>query len=330
MAYRNPIQVADNENASHFIKFKPSLEYGFRQDSLIKRERTSDFRNWSPMKLSDASSMFHNFYGLETDIFLRHRDKAFKAFESGDTSGGSPPEANFARNLNYQTPFPKPDERYDGSNVIQTDFAPRQEVTYLGGDAFLYSVNNQMNKFYTNDNFVESNFLGFGQFLFKSTLRGRSSRYGGLVDHYVAIATWEVPQDQLGIGSYSVYVDGEYVTLNAFDGSYQEYLSQLEMQISGDARLIPEIKGSITYSSFTLSDNNGQNIPFRKTEAKVERIDKFPIYAEDDNGKSYIKDVEDIEPPITRNQVNEGGLFFNYVTSGNEDIRNLQPNNYPI
>lgn len=325
MAYRNPIQVADNEPASHFIKFKPSLEYGFRQGSLIKRERTSDFRNWSPMKLSDASSMFHNFYGLETDIFLRHRNKAFES-----TSGGSLPEAKFARNLNYQFPFPKPDQRYDGSNVIQTDFSTRQDVTYLRGDAFLYSVNNQMNKFYTNDNFVESNFLGFGQFLFQSTLAGRSSRYGGLVDHYVAIATWEVPQDQLGIGRYIVYVDGEYVTVNAFDGSYQEYLSEAEMQISGDARLIPEIKGSLTYSSFTLSDNNGQNIPFRKTEAKVERIDKFPIYDEDDNGKLYIKNVEDIEPPITSNKVNEGGLFFNYVTSGNEDIRNLQPNNYLI
>lgn len=326
MSYRNPIQVAENEKASHFIKFKPSLEYGFRQGSLIKRERTSDFRNWSPMKLSDASSMFHNFYGLETNIFLRQRDKVYG---SGDTDGTFP-EANFATNLNYQSPFPKPDERYNGSNVIQTNFAPRQDVTYLRGDAILYSVTNQMNKFYSNDNFEESNFLGFGQFLFQSTLSGRSSQYGGLVDHYVAIATWEIPQDQLAIGRYRVYVDGEYVIVNAFDGSYQEYLIELEKQLSGDTRMIPEIKGSLTYSSFTLSDNNGQNIPFRKTEAKVERIDKQAIYAEDDNGNLYIKDVEDLEPPITSNQVNEGGLFFKYGTSANEDIGNLQPNNYLI
>lgn len=327
MTYRNPIQVAENEKASHFIKFKPSLEYGFRQGSLIKRERTSDFRNWSAMKLSDASSMFHNFYGLETDIFLRQRDKVYG---SGDTSDGTFPEAKFATNLNYQSPFPKPDERYNGSNVIQTNFAPMQDVTYLRGDAILYSVTNQMNKFYSNDNFEESNFLGFGQFLFQSTLSGKSSRYGGLVDHYVAIATWEIPQDQLGIGRYRVYIDGEYVVVNAFDDSYQEYLSEAEMQISGDARLIPEIKGSLKYSSFTLSDNNGQNIPFKKTEAKVERIDKEPIYAEDDNGDLYIKDVRNLEPPITSNHVNEGGLFFKYGTGANEDIGNLQPNNYPI
>lgn len=310
----NPIIQPSGITVAPFVKFDPSKEYGFKIDNFISRKATSDYRNLSYLSARDASNLFHNFYGLTTDISVTH---------TIPLAGGANNEAKFPESIDYQTLSP-PESRYSGGQVYQASTSPRQSVTYLGGSANLFSVTNQMNKFYSNDQFTPEAFLGFGQVLFNCTLRGRTSRYGGTVDHYLLIASYQLDARYLPIGHYRETIDGVSTLLNAFDGTYKAYLNQLEYI---DPRLKPELKASINYGSFTLSDGRGNNISLKTTEAKVEQTDFTPRYREDEEtGESYVVGVDALEPPKTKLDVT-GSKFYQYSA---QNTSYLEPNNYLI
>lgn len=311
----NPVTYGNGLEAEHFVNFNPSLEYGFRTGNLIKRERTNVFQNINYLSLEDASSLFHNFYGLRVSGSISQRE----------TSGS----AKFPSTMNYQT-MSNPRSRYSGGQVNQVQFGTiRDNDAYVGGTANLYSTTNQMNMFYSQPN-GEGNFLGFGQFLFSGDLRGRTSRYGGEITHYIAIASWEVPKNFIPGSAVSVsnpdYGEKEgaspYKYVSYFDGEYQRHLNSLYWQ---DRRLIPNVDGTYNTTQITFNDYNGNRIQLKKTEAVITKVSKYPIYKYREDGSRYLEKVEDIKPPRTTFNIGEG-LFYKYSGSTSK----LQPNNYGL
>jgi hypothetical protein len=196
-----------------------------------------------------------------------------------------------------------------------------------------------MYKFYSQPNGL-GNFLGFGQFLFICGLNGDTTRRGGSVTHFVQISTWEVGQDDIQSTYNGLYEvrdpekPTEKIIVDAFDGSYQKYFFDSQMSAPNplyrDPRLVPQVEASLTYRSFNLRDNNGNNIPFKITEAYVGVTSFEPVIEEDENGDQYIDRIITYPPPQTKIEIKEGGLFYKYIQRGNENLGNFEPNGFSL
>lgn len=307
------IQPSDFQ-VTPFVRFKPSLEHGMRvsQMNRIRRSTSDEYSSSSPINLRDASSLFHNFYGVGITGSFSHS-------VSDDQLGGS---GEFQESLDYQS-LVKPESRYNGSSGGFHNMNMLGLPRFLSAFAVLYNVTNDMVRLYSQEppDFDDTGFIGFGIKLAEIKMTGVTSpRSGGSFDRIVTLASYPVKKENVFIGTQ--VVGGERVSF--WDGSLQAYWATRDW---GHPDLFPEAEGTFETSTFRLRDNSGNNIPLVKTVVEYKTTAKAPIWKYNkQKQKSEIVGATRTPPPNGNCDFVGSGKFFDY--SG--DVSHLQPNNYPI
>lgn len=300
----NPIIQQHDIKVDPSVLFSPFYEYGMPIHNARRVDR-GDYFDFDPMKLSDATSIFHNFYGIECAVQIQHR--------------GEPSRVSaLAPSLDYQT-MVEPIRRYQGVTVpFESNYTQGEFVTYLGIFGFLYPATRLLMAFNgTPPENSDSGFFGFGIKLAEIGISARSSRFGGQVYKNKSLKTYRDGIQNAPIGI--INVGGE--DLSVFDGTYQQFQNNRSWQ---HPDLKPDISAKYSFQTYRLRDNSGQVIPFIEETFEYEIVNKQPKY--NDDGE-IIGAISFHPPEVLFFEFQGDGKFYNHTRG---DLSYLQPNVFPV
>lgn len=296
--------IPDNQVAVPFTYFNPKYEYGFPVDGL-PRFRTNVVENFKALSSQEASSLFHNFNGIDFEASITTKGVVDEA------SGGAVEDGQTAA---YNGPLTlknvvSPQERYFGSIVNQDGGATLNESDgFCSIFAFIVDPTQRLNAFFAFNPPINSyeGFKGFGINIFGCTIKGNVSRYGGSFHQTIDLANWDV---QPNFGYYRVFdrKTEKYITVNSWDGSYQTYLAG---EPYDHPSLKPDVVATIERTRKVLTDPSGARIAFQQTVCTEQVTSKLPKY---DRETDKVIGAYKLGPPKANFSFNGGGRFFKYV-----------------
>lgn len=294
------IEQPDNIQVDSYAYFSPGLLEGFARttNNPYDEQRilrvANIYESFSPLNSREASTLYHNFYGIQgINASIRSAD-GYEFYKLPDT-------------LDYQT-MKTPRSRAGGS-VVDGELVravPAGITGYTFLNANLFSVTSDMRAVFSQDPPSDTGdvrgFRGFGMKLLE--IRGliKDSLYQSEVYFYFDIATYNYTEDNAPIPIGNQIKEAQ---------EYYDSQTYIESGKNWPERA-PTVSGKYTRGFHTLRDNNGNSVVF-KTNLMIYRVQtKYYIYEPYSDPRLAIGVGAHPLPADPTIAVNGDGKFYSY------------------